>query len=250
MPLNFLKRRERGPADPPHAEQIIRPRPPPHRRLKDRTTCRASQDSGARRRLGDGLGTLGFEIVDIAALLKLVDDQAMRCRPGFRPARQRVRRSSARSTPPPPRWPRWRRPPTDPSTMHATAWTGCRPPADEAAASPNGSARSAPASRRSRPGSAVESSTARIGDIAAEVGILAINARIVAARAGEHGKGFAVVAEAISELARQTAECDQRHFRRRRTAFSAAVTTIRDEAARSWRTPTSSSKAAKAPTPH
>jgi methyl-accepting chemotaxis protein len=53
---------------------------------------------------------------------------------------------------------------------------------------------------------AVESSTARIGDIAAEVGILAINARIVAARAGEHGKGFAVVAEAISDLARQTAE--------------------------------------------
>jgi methyl-accepting chemotaxis protein len=74
-------------------------------------------------------------------------------------------------------------------------------------------------------------STARIGDIAAEVGILAINARIVAARAGEHGKGFAVVAEAISELARQTAERDQRHFRRRHRLQRLRHGSIRDEAA-------------------
>jgi methyl-accepting chemotaxis protein len=77
---------------------------------------------------------------------------------------------------------------------------------------------------------AVERSTARIGDIASEVGILAINARIVAARAGEHGKGFAVVAEAISELAQQTADVTS-GISGDVTAFSAAVTEIRDEAA-------------------
>jgi methyl-accepting chemotaxis protein len=76
---------------------------------------------------------------------------------------------------------------------------------------------------------AVERSTARIGDIAAEVGILAINARIVAARAGEQGKGFAVVAEAIADLARQTADVTS-GISGEVGAFSAAVTTIRDEA--------------------
>lgn len=52
---------------------------------------------------------------------------------------------------------------------------------------------------------AVETSNAEIAGIAKHVNILAINAKIEAARAGDSGKGFAVVAEAINELSRDTA---------------------------------------------
>ncbi|ABG32155.1 chemotaxis protein [Roseobacter denitrificans] len=51
---------------------------------------------------------------------------------------------------------------------------------------------------------AVKRNNQQIASIATQVNTLAINAKIEAARAGESGRGFAVVAEAINELSRQT----------------------------------------------
>lgn len=51
---------------------------------------------------------------------------------------------------------------------------------------------------------AVKSNNAQIAAIAMQVNTLAINAKIEAARAGESGRGFAVVAEAINELSQKT----------------------------------------------
>ena len=51
---------------------------------------------------------------------------------------------------------------------------------------------------------AVKSNNGQIAAIAMQVNTLAINAKIEAARAGESGKGFAVVAEAINELSQKT----------------------------------------------
>lgn len=54
--------------------------------------------------------------------------------------------------------------------------------------------------------SAVESNNQQIARIATQVTTLAINAKIEAARAGEAGLGFAVVAEAINDLSGKTRE--------------------------------------------
>lgn len=51
---------------------------------------------------------------------------------------------------------------------------------------------------------AVKSNNSQIAAIAMQVNTLAINAKIEAARAGQSGKGFAVVAEAINELSQKT----------------------------------------------
>lgn len=51
---------------------------------------------------------------------------------------------------------------------------------------------------------AVKTNNGQIASISQQVNTLAINAKIEAARAGEAGRGFAVVAEAINELSRQT----------------------------------------------
>ena len=51
---------------------------------------------------------------------------------------------------------------------------------------------------------AVKKNNAQIDSIAMQVNTLAINAKIEAARAGDMGLGFAVVAEAVNELSRQT----------------------------------------------
>lgn len=52
--------------------------------------------------------------------------------------------------------------------------------------------------------SAVRSNNQKIANIAMQVNTLAINAKIEAARAGEAGRGFAVVAEAINDLSKKT----------------------------------------------
>lgn len=51
---------------------------------------------------------------------------------------------------------------------------------------------------------AVQDNNSQIAGIAMQVNTLAINAKIEAARAGESGRGFAVVAEAINELSQKT----------------------------------------------
>ncbi|WP_299280639.1 methyl-accepting chemotaxis protein [uncultured Tateyamaria sp.] len=51
---------------------------------------------------------------------------------------------------------------------------------------------------------AVKSNNSQIAAISMQVNTLAINAKIEAARAGESGRGFAVVAEAINELSQKT----------------------------------------------
>lgn len=53
--------------------------------------------------------------------------------------------------------------------------------------------------------SGVQGNNNAIAKIAKQVNILAINAKIEAARAGDSGRGFAVVAESINELSKQTA---------------------------------------------
>ena len=54
--------------------------------------------------------------------------------------------------------------------------------------------------------SAAHTDNQLIATIASQVNTLAINAKIEAARAGESGRGFAVFAEAINELSKQTQE--------------------------------------------
>jgi methyl-accepting chemotaxis protein len=190
----------------------------------------APLDTAARDRLNRGLASLGFEIVDVAALLTAVEAQSTDVRGGLGD----LRRSAS-----------------DIDAALKTA-AGAVTEVDEAA---RGSVEQASASMemmreandRSRRVAewvgalddrvadlsarlkAVEKSMGRIANIAAEVGILAINARIVAARAGEHGRGFAVVAEAISELSQQTA-ATTRGITEEVTGFGAAVTSIREEA--------------------
>jgi methyl-accepting chemotaxis protein len=53
---------------------------------------------------------------------------------------------------------------------------------------------------------AVDANNAQIAHIAAQVNTLAINAKIEAARAGEAGRGFAVVADAINDLSQKTSK--------------------------------------------
>lgn len=53
---------------------------------------------------------------------------------------------------------------------------------------------------------AVDANNAQIANIAAQVNTLAINAKIEAARAGESGRGFAVVADAINDLSQKTGQ--------------------------------------------
>ncbi|MEO0936776.1 MAG: methyl-accepting chemotaxis protein [Pseudomonadota bacterium] len=57
---------------------------------------------------------------------------------------------------------------------------------------------------------AVKKNNGQIAAIAMQVNTLAINAKIEAARAGEAGRGFAVVAEAINELSQKTRDAAER----------------------------------------
>lgn len=185
-----------GPADPPE------PTWPEVERRADVTL-----DRGARERLGRGLGALGFEVVDIAALLHLVDERASEVKGGLADLRAGAAGIDTALT-------TATAAVTEVETAAADSTRHARDSVAEVDRAAGHGRRVAEwvgqlgariAALEARLG-AVEASSAKIGDIAAEVGILAINARIVAARAGEHGRGFAVVAEAISELAQETAQ--------------------------------------------
>lgn len=214
--------------DPPEAPMIEDALPRPA--AMERVPAEPLHDPAARDRLGSGLGRLGFEIVDIAALLKLVDDQAQDVQSGLAELRSGASDIDTALT--------------AASDALAEAEAAATGSTAEARASMSRMAAAAADSKRiaewvgglseriaameERLG-AVEQSTAQVGDIAAEVGILAINARIVAARAGDHGRGFAVVAEAIAELAEQTADVT-RGITGDVAAFNTTVTTIGQEA--------------------
>lgn len=194
-------------------------------------TASGHLDTAARDRLSRGLAVLGFEIVDIAALLTAVEVQSSDVRTGLddlrhsasdidaalktaaaavtevdQAARSSVEQASTSVA--------MMREANDRS-QRVAEWVGAL---DD---------RVSDLSTRLK---AVEKNMDRISNIAAEVGILAINARIVAARAGEHGRGFAVVAEAISDLSQQTA-ATTRSISDEVNGFRDAVASIREEAA-------------------
>ncbi|MCU4654231.1 methyl-accepting chemotaxis protein [Roseibacterium sp. SDUM158016] len=195
---------------------------------------RAVPDPGldaARGTLGRGLNTLGFEIVDVAALLKALDQQSDNVRAGLGDLRAGA------------------------SGIDAALATASEAVAGVAGATEDSVRHAGESMQAVRDAAghsrrvaewveglgariaalearlgAVEASTARIDDIAREVGILAINARIEAARAGDNGRGFAVVAEAISELAGQTAQVTK-GISTEVSDFAAAVSAIGGESA-------------------
>jgi methyl-accepting chemotaxis protein len=188
-------------------------------------------DAGARERLSRGLASLGFEIVDIAALLTAVEAQSGEVRAGLEDLRSGASDIDAALK--------------TASAAVSEVDEAARGSVDQASTSMAMMREANDRSRRvaewvgalddrisglSTRLKAVEKSMDRISNIAAEVGILAINARIVAARAGEHGRGFAVVAEAISELSQQTAAttCG---ITDEVNGFRDAVASIREEAA-------------------
>lgn len=188
-------------------------------------------DTAARDRLSRGLASLGFEIVDIAALLTAVEAQSSDVRAGLDNLRSSASDIDAALT--------------TASAAVTEVDEAARGSVEQASSSMAMMREANDRSRRvaewvgaldervsslSARLKAVEKSMDRISNIAAEVGILAINARIVAARAGEHGRGFAVVAEAISELSQQTATTT-RGITEEVTGFSDAVASIREEAA-------------------
>lgn len=194
------------------------------------TRADGAAQAAARDRLSRGLASLGFEVVDVAALLTAVEAQFNTVRTGLgdlrgsasdidtalrtatsvvtevdTAARGSVEHASASMT---------MITEANERSRHVAEWVGAL---DERVSGLTGRIK------------AVEKSMDRIANIAAEVGMLAINARIVAARAGDHGRGFAVVAEAISELSQQTALVT-RGIAEEVTGFSEAFSTIREEA--------------------
>ncbi|MEE4188486.1 MAG: methyl-accepting chemotaxis protein [Roseobacter sp.] len=75
----------------------------------------------------------------------------------------------------------------------------------------------------------VRTNNQQIATIATQVNTLAINAKIEAARAGESGRGFAVVAEAINELSRQTRDAASQISKNIETLAN-WISQLRDEA--------------------
>ncbi len=76
---------------------------------------------------------------------------------------------------------------------------------------------------------AVRNNNQQIAGIATQVNTLAINAKIEAARAGESGRGFAVVAEAINELSRQTRDA-ARQITQNVETLTGWISELREEA--------------------
>lgn len=78
---------------------------------------------------------------------------------------------------------------------------------------------------------AVQTNNAQIASIAAQVNTLAINAKIEAARAGDAGRGFAVVADAINDLSHKTSTA-ARQISENVEALSGWISTLSSEADR------------------
>lgn len=75
----------------------------------------------------------------------------------------------------------------------------------------------------------VRSHNGSISSIANQINILAINAKIEAARAGSAGRGFAVVAEAVNELSQRTSKAAS-SILESVTSLSEWIDSLRDEA--------------------
>ncbi len=156
-------------------------------------------------RLTKAAAALGYEIVDIAGFLDLVDEHARAQTRGLNVLKARTE---------------------DMSVANADVLNAVQTMAEYTSTTVQDVATSADTVRRSSEKShtvaawvqeissrtatvsetiaAVRKNNQQIASIAMQVNTLAINAKIEAARAGDAGKGFAVVAEAINELSRKT----------------------------------------------
>lgn len=166
-------------------------------------TLLATQEQSER--LTSAAAALGYEIVDIAGFLDLVEEHAKAQSGGVKTLRMRADEVTLANA--------------DVREAVGTMATQTSATVDDVEASTALVRRTSEKSRSvagwvqqvatrtedvSDTLTAVKQNNQQIASIATQVNTLAINAKIEAARAGERGRGFAVVAETINELSRQT----------------------------------------------
>ncbi|MEM6887806.1 MAG: methyl-accepting chemotaxis protein [Pseudomonadota bacterium] len=162
-------------------------------------------DAGKTDRLTEAAAALGYEIVDIAGFLDLIEEHATAQRHGLDLLKSRADVMTQ----------------TNLDVKRAVdSMSACTAQTVQDVVSTTGALRGAAHSTRevaswvtelagravgvSDTLVAIKTNNQQIASIATQVNTLAINAKIEAARAGDFGRGFAVVAEAINELSRET----------------------------------------------